>query len=1079
MELTVYKASAGSGKTYMLASEYLRLALAKPNSQRGFRSILAVTFTNKATEKMKSRILSLLHDIANGKQQDLASELAKRMKCSLATVQQKALDVRGAILHDYSHFSIVTIDKFFQQILQAFVREAGLRPGYTLELDTERLLEEAIVKVMDDAGEDDTLRSWILRITEENVDEGKSWDIMPKLRVIGKEIFSEIYLYFSKEFREKLADKSILASYLKNIKQLIDDFELKMKAIGNRAINYIESFGLSIADFKYKESGVAGYFVKLKTGKDYQPTSRAYKALGEVNEWSVKNSDRNKEVGSAFFELNNLLNEALSLWDSKGVLYSTAKVLIRNFMLMGLLSDISRNIQQISNEENILPISSSGYLLSQLIGKTDTPFIYEKAGIQFNHFMIDEFQDTSTGQWHNFRPLLLNSLSEGYINMVVGDVKQSIYRWRNGDWRILGYRLNEDFSTWGIKEQELKANWRSNGIIIRYNNELFSRLSKTLQANINNELSEISIPQEKKELLQGMIETAYNTVKQEFSPKTNIDKGYVSLKIIENTEEKKSTEIVLDELPLLIADLQDRGYMPNDIAILVRRGIEGQQVADTLLSYKQQANDNSHCFDVVSQDSLFIANASIVKLIISIFRFALNPNDHISETYIHLEIAKRKNSAAVAANHHEVLNSSFYDNDIQFIKSLLDISILDAFELIIQHFELNQNTDDIPFLQELHDTILNFSSDRLADLASFLQWWDETGNNKVTLIANDKQEAIKILTIHKSKGLQFKAVIVPFCTWSLVPNKDSILWLSPQVEPFNEMEHIPVRYGKSLANTIFYEDYFNEKTQSYVDNLNLLYVAFTRAEEELYAMIPQPIKKQGETVGTLLEETIKVLNSENIIFGELNGALNENKLTFGKKEYVENTDNQASEQTLNISSYPSSPIHNKLKIRYEAHDFFNSADDEISMTPRSYGNLMHRLFCKINTAEDISSSINQLIEDGLLEEKDKLFYTKKVEKALLHPIVHTWFTNSWTLKTETEFLLPKQKKQGVSIQRPDRVMISDNEAIIIDYKFGTLELPSYQKQMRTYIQGLQQMGYAKVKGFIWYIDTEKIVEVSL
>lgn len=1079
MELTVYKASAGSGKTFTLASEYLRLALAKSNSQRGFRSILAVTFTNKATEEMKSRILTILDDLANGRQVELATVLAKRIGCSQSTLQQKALDVRSAILHDYSHFSIVTIDRFFQQILQAFIREAGLRPGYTVELDTDRLLEEAVAKVMDEAGNDKALHTWILRLAEDNIDAGKSWDVSSRLRAIGQEIFKESYLYFSKEYREKIADKSLLGKYINDIRLLIKDFEDKMKSIGTKAVNYIDSYGLSINDFKNKEKGVIGYFAKLKAGKDYEPTKRAYAALGTPEEWTTKTSEKRQEITSAFFELNNLLNEALNLWNSKGILYNTANVLYKNFMLFGLLSDISRNVQQIAADENILPISSSGYLLSQLIGNSDTPFIYEKTGVQYNHYMIDEFQDTSTGQWHNFRPLLLNSLAEGYINMVVGDVKQSIYRWRSGDWRILSHHLREDFSTWGIKEQDLNANWRSSGVIIRYNNELFSRFSKILQESINNELDTIAIPTEKKEQLQTIVTSAYSNIVQQFSPKTKIDSGYVSIKLIEDSEEQKSAEKVLEELPALIADIQDRGFKPSDIAILVRRGIEGQQVADRLLSYKQIAVDDKHCYDVVSQDSLFIANSSIVKLIMSIFRLSLNPADKISETFVHLELAKRQGIAILESNIHNVLSSGFSESDSHFIKSLSDVSLLDALELTIQRFQLNENTDDIPFLQELHDNILKFSSDKVSDLGSFLRWWDETGAQKIVLATNDKQNAIKILTIHKSKGLQFKVVIVPFCTWSLTPKNGSMLWLSPQVEPFNDMEHIPVSYSKNLANTIFYEDYYNEKAQSYVDNLNLLYVAFTRAEEELYAMVPLSSRKQEQSIASLLENLVRSFeNTDSAEFGEIQGSINGSELSFGSKEiFLSNKKDEEMHDELTIQLYPSSPIHSKLKIQYESLAFFES-EDKLAMTPQAYGVIMHRIFSNLRTSNDINESVDILMDAGLIEIDERAFYIQKIEKALSQPIAKEWFTDSWELKTEAEFLLPKQKKQRVSIRRPDRVMIKGNHVIIVDYKFGTLELPAYQRQLKLYMQGIEQMGYHSVKGYIWYVDTEKVTEIS-
>ncbi len=1074
MKLRVYKASAGSGKTYTLASEYLRLALSERGVRQSFWSILAVTFTNKATEEMKSRILSLLDALAKGEQPALSNDLTNALNCSPNELKERALRLRGSILHHYSDFSILTIDRFFQQILQAFVREAGLRPGYTVELDSARLLDEAVAKVMEDAGSDAALHGWITRLMEDNINAGKSWDVSPRLRTLGQEVFKESYLYFSDDFHKKLTDKDELASYIKKVEQLAKDFEQQMAAISNRTAVHLQQCELSVSDFKYGDKGVAGYLLKLKTGVKYEPSVRAINALNNVDEWYSKTSARSIDVKSAYHQLNSLLNEAITLWNNQGKSYNTAVLLLKNFKLLGLLSDISLNIQQIAGEENLLLISNSVHLLSRLIGTSETPFIYEKAGLRYRHFMIDEFQDTSEGQWRNFYPLLHNSLAEGNFNMVVGDVKQSIYRWRNGDWKILGHRLSDDFSVFGIDEQELSANWRSDGVVIGYNNELFTQLAAQLQASINEELESVSIPKDKQELLQSMMSKAYSNVAQHYSPKTSVDKGFVSMEFIDG---EKPADVVLEKLPSMIADLQDRGYQPSDIAILVRKGIEGQQVADTLLTHKLVSGDTQHCFDVISQDSLFIANSSVVKLLVSILRLAITPDDAISQAFLAHELALRASSESANKNMHSLFSSALAEDDKRFIASLVDQSLLDAFEQAVQYFRLNERIDDLPFLQELHDVVLSYSSGKLSSIASFLSWWDEKGSATKVLAANDKQNAIKILTIHKSKGLQFKVVIVPFCSWGLVPKNDSILWLSPQVEPFNEMEHIPVNYSKELSNTIFYEDYFNEKTQSYVDNLNLLYVAFTRAEKELHAMVPIPTRSKDETIAGILEN-VTTKTDGNFRFGELTGEREGQTIRFGTKYYIEKLVERAvNNSELSISSYPSSRMLNKLKLRYESQDFFTSED--VSMTPRAYGSLMHRIFSNIRTLADVDMAINNLHDEGLIEEKDKTFYTEKVNKALAFTPALSWFSDEWVLKNEAEFLLPKQEGSETLIRRPDRVMVKDGKARVIDYKFGTLERKSYQRQVLDYMQGLQQMGYAELEGYIWYVDLEKIEEVKL
>ncbi len=1032
MSLITYKASAGSGKTYTITREYLRWLLAS-SSTSAYRQILAVTFTNKATDEMKKRIVGALDKVARGADTDLEKEFCESLSLSPDALRERAIRLRSAILHDYSHFAVSTIDTFFQKILHAFVREAGLLPGFTLELDHERLVDEAIDGLLRDTANDSMLCQWLTDLIETRIESGKTWDVRKQLKEMAEEIFKERFSRMESAFTEKLSDKNFLAAYAKTLQSVINEFEQSMSQLGKEALQLLSKHGLHTGDFKYKASSFVNYFNKLATKSEYEPKPRVLEAQNEVEKWYGSDATKHAQIDAVFPALNALLVKAVENYEKNFMRYQSVRTVWRNFYSMGLLADMALKIKTIANDENVLPISDSLRLLQALIGEHDTPFVYEKTGARYRSFMLDEFQDTSAMQWHNLRPLLHNGLAEGGNALVVGDVKQSIYRWRNGDWRILAYQLQKDFEIFHPQSIALDTNWRSLPEIIRVNNDLFTRLPQLLQAQINNEIdSSNSIYNEENQALRTIVGDAYADAVQQASPKKKEEGGgYVEIRKLTDTEEVTAREQVLQRLPALVAELQDRGYRASDIAVLVRYGREGQEVADTLLQHKQTANDPAHCFDVVSQDSLFLYKAPVVQLAIALLRQTVAPDDAI-------------NNALIKKYHKG-----------EHIPVPAGMPLPEMFEYILQQYQLAGNSRHIPFLQELHDCILQFSARHTSDVYSFLEWWEQQGEKR-TVSENEQQEAIRILTIHKSKGLQFRVVIVPFCNWRMEPKTGSLLWLNATEEPLNQLPLLPVNYSQKLNQTFFQNDYFVEKAQSYVDNLNLLYVAFTRAEEELYAFVPQPARKSGYALSDLLPE---VLQSDTFTSGI-------------KQAKVKRTEEKMIDNRV-LSHYPSQPISNSLRMRY--------ADDtgREPFARRDFGLLMHRVFSMIATADDIDQAITSLTAGGFLENDTSKIneLRESILEAIQRPQVAGWFDGSWQLRNEADILLPSDNGQLVQY-RPDRVMMRNDEVVVVDYKFGEKQSEHYITQVQNYLRTLGKMNYRPIKGYIWYVSLDEVEEVQ-
>ncbi len=1090
--LTVYKASAGSGKTYTLAFEYLLHLIRNPYA---YRRILAVTFTNKATAEMKSRIVNELFHLAKGNPSHYLEPLVKRSRIPPDDVQKNAQQAFTLILHDFSRFSVETIDSFFHHVLKSFTREIGLQSGFNLEMDVKKILTESVDEMLFRLSDNDPLKEWLVHFAEAKIEDGKSWNFKQDILDIGEEIFREKFKLFSKPLIEKLGNKQLLDKYLDDLNKIIHQFETTLQDFGRRGLELIARYDLCIEDFKYGKGGFANHFRKLAEKKDFNPGVRARNACNTLSFWYTKNSEKKESIGSVYEAgLNQLLCDSLHFYDTRSEDYQTAITISRFIYTLGILTDLTKQVREYCLEKNLFLISDVAALLKEIIEGNDAPFIYEKTGTLFNHFMIDEFQDTSWIQWQNFHPLLANSLAENHDCMVVGDVKQSIYRWRNSDWKILSEQLNKDFQAPLISTLPLKANWRSRENIVHFNSLFFKEAALSLENRFLSSLDERASGEERIKNFSGKITRAYEDTYQEIPDKENKSGGFIWLKLFDK-EEKDWKEQVKTELPSLVDNLLDRGYNPGDICILVRNNKDGKDIVTSLLLQKSmRADPANHQYEVLSNESLFLETSSAVSLIVSILRYLHTPDDRINGAFMLSEYNRYFNPNSPSDlgflesiskepdSLHKLIEDSFPQGFVNDVPVLPYLPLYEMIERIIRNFTLHQVDSEVPFIQAFLDVVVEFSRNETSDLPSFLEWWKKEGPKK-TISVSDQQNAIRVLTIHKAKGLEFPVVIIPYCDWTLdhIPGKQNIIWCEPAGKPFDALELVPVNYSSKLAGTIFHDDYYSEKLHAYVDNLNLLYVAFTRPVDKLYVFSPADKEGDMKQVGDLIYHVIHSMVVKNDP-GEMESSpfgkpVSWNEQTLQLSIGADPVAGKEWERPNNIitmrTNRPADTPANRLLLNLHKSDYFIMEDDA-KTTRINHGNLMHELFEHMITGDDLEYAVNRLLIKGKISAGLANEMKKEASEMLSDPLAQNWFNRKWEVKTEADILLKNRK-----VRRPDRVMLKDKNAIVVDYKFGEVEEESYKSQIRQYMKYLMEMGYTSVRGYIWYGSLKKQIEVFL
>jgi ATP-dependent exoDNAse (exonuclease V) beta subunit len=1093
--LNIYRASAGSGKTYKLTENYLKLLF--ENDKQAHRNILAVTFTNKATDEMKSRILLELDKLASGEKSDhlealqkpKSNKFSKSVRFTEEEIREKAKNILIGILHDYSRFSVSTIDKFFQQVIRSFTREIGLQGGYNVELDQNKILSAAIDKMMYDLDkkENKELLKWLTKFSEEKIEQGGNWNIKRDIENLAKEIFTEEYKNFSSEIYEKLQDKKFMKNYRNELNEIKQEFETTLKALAENAISIITSNGLQTTDFPYGKNSGFNTLNKLKAGNFEEELGKRFSDLpNNLNNWSSKSTPANivSLIENAYNNgLNKCIDEIVNFHTQHIMQYLSIKYITQNIYTLGILADIDKQVKIYQEEKNTMLLSDSNSLLNKIIDDNDTPFVYEKTGAYIEHFMIDEFQDTSSMQWANFRPLVKNSLAQKNENLIVGDVKQSIYRWRNSDWTLLDSQLEKDFRHEKIRQEVLDTNWRSKKNIVDFNNAFFTISSKILQNELNNDLPEQAADTGFAESISTKITDAYKKLYQNIPP-NKISKGQVRFEFIENEkgDEVKWKDKALQKLPETLEKLQDNGFQLKDIAILVRTKDEGKTAANFLLEYKENQTNTKYKYDVISDEALLISNSASVKFILSLLCFFINSDDKINETITAFEyLTNIKQSPAgealkdyFSSKNQSLLTAIFDKKTIKNIEKIKHLPLFEMVEEIISLFKLGEKENESIFLQAFQDTVFDFVSNNNADIDNFLKWWETSGYNK-SISTPQGQNAIKIMTIHKSKGLDFEAVIIPFCDWNLDQKAGNILWCEPQIEPYNQLNIIPIPYTSKLSNTIFYKDYITEKMHSYIDNLNVAYVAFTRAKSELFAFAPKPNEKSIKSLAGLMHFCFenssnfptKTEEEQQLINLSENWTKEKNIFQSGDFEHLEKKEDKKATEEIKLQKYISEENNERLKLRMHSSDYFTEKDTKIN-----YGTVMHEILNNVQTIQDIDKAVEQTVLAGKITKEQSIEIKEKLLNFISKPRVNEWFTDKYKILNEATIITPQS-----DIYRPDRVLIKDKEAIVIDYKFGEKEENKYTKQLQNYMHLIENMNYS-TSGFICYVELGKIVEVK-
>jgi ATP-dependent helicase/nuclease subunit A len=1081
--LNIYRASAGSGKTYRLTEDYIHLLFDR-DRDRVHRRILAVTFTNKATDEMKARILKELYALSIGEDSPYRSGLIKKFGMSEDEVNDKARKILVALLHDYSSFSISTIDRFFQQVIRSFAREIGVHGGYNLELDSDSTLIQSVDNMFLELSKEENrqLLNWLTQFAEDRIEQSENWNPRRNIEDLGKEVFKENYQHKAEDVNKKLHDREFLQNYRRELRTIQIEFEAKIQSLAHQGIDILNKHNLTYADFSY--SATKDYD-KLLSGS--LEIGKRFAALAESSEncYGKKTPQHIiNAIETAYFSgLQVNISEIVQQLSTGIIPYNSAGIILKHINTLGILSDLAMQIKKLTDEQNTMLISDANMLLNRIIDNSETPFVYEKTGIHIDHFMIDEFQDTSTLQWKNFYPLISNSLASGKFNLVVGDVKQSIYRWRNSDWKLLDQQIQKDFRPEQVNEENLDTNWRSDKNIVDFNNEFFRIAAQLLQQKLNVGLEQVIPAYPHLAELTQRIEHAYGQVFQKKATKAG--EGYVSFNFIfsEDTEEKWKDES-LNRLPALLEDVQNRGYKPEDVAVLVRTNGEARDVIQKLLNYKNSTDAKENfSYDIMGVEGMPVSHASSVRFIVGILKLMVQPDDTIQQTIVNFEYAR----AVLHLPEIEALNACFVKSKNHYhlfgeeektqLATLRNFSLYDMVEKIISIFGVGNWANEAVFIQAFQDVVYKYTSTKNSDLYSFLDWWEKYGA-KQSVSTPDSLNAFRVMTIHKSKGLDFKVVIIPFCDWKMDAKSGflkNIIWCEPKEEPFSQLPLIPVEYSSKLGQSVFAADYYDELMHQFIDNLNVAYVAFTRSVNELHCVLPKPEKnpESPEKINSLGSLLYYVFNNdfeeENI---HLSKCFNSDDLKFesGKPTTaVKTTGNfPMNKKTMIIPSVSSS---SKLQIKHQSLDFYLD-NQQLTDSRLNYGLIMHEILQNIRYKKDEETAIESMVNEGRISRPESEIITQKFNDFWSIPLVADWFSEDKKVLNEASILTPNG-----DIYRPDRVVLSGEKAIVIDYKFGDAEMEKYHRQVKQYMELISGMGY-QVKGYLCYVSLEKVVEIN-
>ena len=1110
--LTVYRASAGSGKTFTLAVEYISLLVKDPEN---YQHILAVTFTNKATQEMKMRILSQLYGIANSLQssQQYFNKVKEKTNMPDAVIRNNARAALTLLIHRYNNFRILTIDAFFQQVLRNLAHELGQTANLRVDLNNEEITEKAVDQMIESLEKGQPVLQWISTYINNSIEDDNGWSIIGKIKAFGTNIFKDFYKAHEANLKEQLSNADDFKVYETTLRKRRNDIRKTFNGKAKSILNEIKNANLDIPS-NYR----SGLYKYLTDSAIAPLTNKPLKAgVLKANE-SPQNWTSSKCAKADKQQIQTLAAEVLSAQLSELIAYNndnwnefqSIQLTLSHLSELRLLHAIADAVDNLTKDTNRFMLSNTQALLKELIADSDTPFIFERIGARLKHVMIDEFQDTSTIQWQNFQVLLANCMAQELSqNLIVGDIKQSVYRWRQGDWGILN-NIEKSFAHQKIRLETLDYNYRSEKRIIDFNNAFWEQCV----ANTAKEVAQDDAEKAK------IVQKAYEDVAQKTHKTT--ENGFVKISLYPS---KSMKEAVLEELIETIKELFNNGYggkNQSKIAILVRSKSNIQDIVNALLqSFGNEIN--------IVSDEAFRLDASLsVNIIVSAMHLLTHPDDVLTRGKLvklyNQEVLKKpltdtdllvsinesnnidtknidKKERRKLATEQQMakLNSQLPPEYVANRELLLGLPIVDLVDKLFMLFGLDQLEGQSSYICTLYDTLNDFLKDHTADIDDFINEWENSLSSKT--IQSDEIEGIRIMTIHKSKGLEFDNVIIPFCNWEM--EKKGTLWCETKNKPapYNKLPLLPIDFSRDkLIGTVFEDDYKEEHFQNIVDNLNLLYVAFTRASKNLFVFgLRQgkttldniakgtPPGNRSYAIELALRQVSEQLQGSSLSFPDDIGS--EIHFEYGtlapethEKEHAV-ADNpfliKPDKHIVSIATYPQAAT---FKQSNKSIEFVKGEDVDPSDRTRyiKIGNVLHQLFSTIYTTADIPARLNELEQQGIIynDEITSAQLRTRIEDAITNPQVQEWFSKRWQLYNECTILEYNKDTNEMEEHRPDRVMTDGKEFVVVDFKFGK-EREEYKKQVQQYMEILIRMGHKKVSGYLWYVVKNNVVEVKI
>ena len=1040
--LKIMKASAGSGKTYNLAKTYISLLL-ENDDRYAYKHILAVTFTNKATDEMKSRILKELHVLSvNPDKSPYLKDFMKKLGRTKEELSAKAQSVLRYILHDYSAFAISTIDKFFQQALRAFAREIGQFASYQVELDKDSLIAESVDRVLDSLSEGSSgILQWLSENVIDKLEQGGRYSLEGNLiNSAGRLKSTQRQEMIKKSGVGIHMDKKTLKKVREACRNIIRAFNTELKDNACRALDLLHAAGVDPKDSSYR------FMTQLRKYEKLPPIARAeapndsfMNRAGDQDQWfSAKNKGAFQRLPCN--DLQSHLCRIVELWQKDVKIYDTALIIDGQIYGLGIAEELSAAFDQLLKEKNVMCLDDSNTFLRDIIDKSDAPFVYEKLGVRFDHFLLDEFQDTSSVQWENFYPLVSNSDSQGGDNLIVGDVKQSIYRWRESDWELLNDRVPAQFP--GHVQESLQTNYRSLCEVVKFNNVFFK-----IAARILDKISGY-------EKAPGAIGRIYSDVCQSLAPGKEKG-GRVSMSFCPKGGQ-------LEQVHKAVLQAIEAGAKLSEIAILVRSNDNADKIALHLIQ---------NGISVITEKSLKAKSSLTVRRIVSLMSYVNNPEDTVNG----------------------YLAESL---DIQMPHS--SMSLVDMAEALLRALQKNDVDGgwrgEVLHIQTFMDTLLEYVSNNGNNLHGFLKHWDQ---KDPSISSAPASESVQIMTIHKSKGLDFPYVIIPFAD-TISFFKDSNQWCVPDLSG-TALEGVAegvydVRISSSTEGTFFAGDYRREKFLQQVDNINTLYVAMTRASlgNHIIANLPSKSSKAAfdnmnltgfTNFAQMLYWFAERTHMAKTVDGEVVSFSRGDMPDFSLYRKPVSSD----VQPLMIKpgeEYPSVPLNigqedpeadvcerGRLKFTADALEFFKEEDVKDS-SRRVRGVVLHNIMSRVVLPEDLEKSVQQALLDGEITSDDQDEVRHILAEAVESGVRRGWFPS------DRRHVLNEVSLMDVGGQeyRPDRVVMHNGSVIVIDYKFGEHH-KQYERQVSRYADLWRRMGYDQVKAFLWYVQTDEVVEV--